>query len=477
MKLQIKQCAIYTRKSTEEGLEQEFNTLDAQRESCLAYIMSQKSEGWCALKEHYDDGGYSGGNIERPALKRLIDDIKAGKINIVVVYKIDRLTRSLADFSKLVEVFDQYGVTFVSVTQSFNTTTSMGRLTLNVLLSFAQFEREVIGERVRDKVSASKKKGMWMGGNIPSGYILENRQIKPDPKDAEKVRYIFNRYLELGSVESLMEDLKNKGVGTKLRTSKRGKGIGGNPYSRGALYHLLRNPVFIGKTKHKDKIYDGLHEPIIAHDIWNQVQTKLAEQSVSSRGLKKTKSEGYLLKGKIFDASGNRYSPCFTNKNGVRYTYYVSQAVVQFKSVPVDNLARLPAYEFEVAVEKAVRKHLPEVEISSESLFSAITSVVVKRGSMEIYISLHSMEADVPDMITAPFMIKRARNGAVVIQSTQQEEKTNDPLNLPPEELERLVQGIVWRDEHFSGLSISQIANREEVSDTFIGKLIHQSFI
>ena len=270
-------CAIYTRKSTEEGLEQDFNSLDAQRESSAAYITSQKPEGWIALPDTYDDGGYSGGTLERPALQRLLKDIERGAVDVVVVYKIDRLSRSLMDFARLVEVFDRKGVTFVSVTQSFNTTTSMGRLTLNVLLSFAQFEREVTGERIRDKFAASKRKGMWMGGNPPLGYDVSNRKLVVNQGEAETVRLIFRRYLDLGCARLLRGDLKDGGVVSKPRLLSTGKTRGSKPIERSALYLILNNRTYVGETTHKGNIYPGEHQAIVPRDLFDRVQRRLAE--------------------------------------------------------------------------------------------------------------------------------------------------------------------------------------------------------
>ena len=264
-------CAIYTRKSTEEGLEQDFNSLDAQREACEAYVTSQKAEGWIALRDRYDDGGYSGGTLERPALQRLLADIEEGRIDVVVVYKIDRLSRSLMDFAKLVEVFDRRSVTFVSVTQSFNTTNSMGRLTLNVLLSFAQFEREVTGERIRDKIAASKRKGIWMGGNPPLGYDVANRKLVVNDAEAETVRHIFRRYLELGSARLLCADLAQNGIVSKRRVFQSGEQRGGNPMTRGALYTLLSNRTYLGETQHKGRSYKGEHAAIVPADLFAAV--------------------------------------------------------------------------------------------------------------------------------------------------------------------------------------------------------------
>jgi DNA invertase Pin-like site-specific DNA recombinase len=255
-------CAIYTRKSTEEGLEQEFNSLDAQREACAAYILSQRHEGWSALPGFYDDGGFSGGNMQRPGLVKLMADVATGKVDVIVVYKVDRLTRSLADFAKIVDVLDAAGASFVSVTQSFNTTTSMGRLTLNVLLSFAQFEREVTGERIRDKIAASKRKGMWMGGPVPLGYDVFDRKLIVNDVEAEQIRHIMERYLALGSVRSLADELATIGYRTKLRPLRNGTSLGGVPFSRGGLFHLLANCVYTGEVRHKGQTYAGAHDPI-----------------------------------------------------------------------------------------------------------------------------------------------------------------------------------------------------------------------
>src|SRR3979490_2098984 len=265
-------CAVYTRKSSEEGLEMEFNSLDAQREACEAYVASQRAEGWMLVRDRYDDGGFSGGTLDRPALKWLLRDIEAGKVDVVVVYKIDRLSRSLMDFSRLVEVFDRHQVTFVSVTQSFNTTTSMGRLTLNVLLSFAQFAREVTGERIRDKIAASKRKGMWMGGLVPLGYEVRDRQLAMVESEAATVRHIFQRYCELGSVRLLKEDLDGDGLRSKLRLASNGSRPGEKSFARGALYTLLRNPIYVGEIRHKGASHPGQHHPIVERSVWDKTQ-------------------------------------------------------------------------------------------------------------------------------------------------------------------------------------------------------------
>ncbi|HPQ51596.1 MAG TPA: recombinase family protein, partial [Alphaproteobacteria bacterium] len=361
MKKPVLKCAIYTRKSSDEGLDQDFNSLDAQRESCEAYIASQKAEGWGLVKKHYNDGGFSGGSLERPALKTLLNDIRSGHIDIVVVYKIDRLTRSLMDFAKLVEIFDGHGVTFVSITQSFNTTTSMGRLTLNVLLSFAQFEREVAGERIRDKIAASKKKGMWMGGRSPLGYDIENRQLIVNEEDAKTARMIFELYLECGCVKRLKQELDRKNIKSRPRVSKRGLNYGGKNFSRGALYNLLKNPVYIGKIKHHDQIHDGMHEAIISDELWCATQDKLQNQAAHPRGTRK-ENQGNLLMGLIYAPDSSLYTPIYTKKKNKKYRYYFNQNLAEDKHHPQRFRARLPAHDLENAVEQVIRRELQSPE-------------------------------------------------------------------------------------------------------------------
>ena len=335
-------CAIYTRKSTEEGLEQEFNSLDAQREACEAYIASQKAEGWLLVPDRYDDGGFSGGTLERPALQRVLADIEASRVDVVVVYKIDRLSRSLMDFAKLVEVFDRKGVTFVSVTQSFNTTTSMGRLTLNVLLSFAQFEREVTGERIRDKFAASKKKGMWMGGTPPLGYDIESRKLVVNSAEAKTVNLIFQRYLDLGCVRALRDDLVKKRILSKLWNSSTGLKHGGTTFDRGALYCLLKNRVYIGQTTHKGAAYPGEHEAIVPHGLFDAVQERLAGSRRRELG-KTSAPQDALLAGLLFDDAGVAMAPTYSVKpGGRRYRYYISQPR-KADSPATATISRVPA--------------------------------------------------------------------------------------------------------------------------------------
>ena len=344
-------CAVYTRKSSEEGLEQEFNSLHAQREACEAYIASQRSEGWVLVRDPYDDGGVSGGTLERPGLKQLLTDIDDGLVDVVVVYKIDRLSRSLMDFSKLVEVFDRNGVTFVSVTQSFNTTTSMGRLTLNILLSFAQFEREVTAERIRDKVRASRMKGIWMGGGVPLGYVVDNRKLVEHPADAAHVRWVFDRFIEIGSGTALARDLAARGV-----TTSRGFRI-----DKKFIYRMLNNRVYIGEAVHKGTSYPGEHKAIIERQIWDKVHSILTE-SPRKRASNSRAQTPALLKGILYGPDGAAFSPSHTRKKARLYRYYVSQTVLKHGagSCPV---GRVPAAEIEVAVIDQLRAVFRQPEI------------------------------------------------------------------------------------------------------------------
>jgi site-specific DNA recombinase len=342
-------CAIYTRKSSEEGLEQEFNSLAAQCEACEAFIRSQRDEGWVLVRTRYDDGGFSGGNLERPALQRLIADIRAGRIDIVVVYKVDRLTRSLADFARLVELLDAEAVSFVSVTQQFNTTSSMGRLTLNVLLSFAQFEREVTGERIRDKIAASKKKGMWMGGNVPLGYDASERTLVINPAEAETVRRIFALYRELGCVRRVKEEADRLGLRTKCRTTANGTERGGKLFSRGHLYALLSNPIYTGQIAHKGELHPGQQPALIDDETWVTVRDQLAANTSDHRRRAKT-AEPSLLAGLLVDARGERLTPSHAVKKGRRYRYYVSAALITDAATDRAQGCRLAAREIEEAV-------------------------------------------------------------------------------------------------------------------------------
>ncbi|MEN9923978.1 MAG: hypothetical protein RL268_104 [Pseudomonadota bacterium] len=351
-------CAVYTRKSSEEGLEQEFNSLDAQREACEAYIASQRAEGWACMRERYDDGGFSGGNLDRPGLKCLLEDVEAGLIDVIVVYKIDRLSRSLMDFSRLVEVLDRHNVTFVSVTQAFNTTTSMGRLTLNVLLSFAQFEREVTGERIRDKIAASRAKGMWMGGFVPLGYDAVNRKLVINDAEAALVRHIFERFVQLGSITTLTREL----------VARRAKSKRGMPIDKGFLYKVLRNRVYIGEAVHKGTSYPGEHEAIIDLELWNKAQA-INKESPRKRANNARAQTPFLLKGLVFNDTGVAMTPTHTRKGDKLYRYYVSMDVIhnragEFGAGP----RRLNAGMVEGVVLKELRRMLRTPPITAQAV-------------------------------------------------------------------------------------------------------------
>ena len=354
-------CALYTRKSTEEGLEQAFNTLDAQREACEAYVKSQAGEGWRAVRSRYDDGGFSGASMERPALKQLLCDIEAGKVDVVVVYKIDRLTRSLPDFARMIEIFDRRRASFVSVTQAFNTTTSMGRLTLNVLLSFAQFEREVTGERIRDKIAASKAKGMWMGGTVPLGYdppVEGTHVLRINRAEAEIVRTIFRAYVDLGSVHALQRWLEDRGIRSKRRTTRAGRLSGGGPFSRGALFQLLRNRLYLGMIVHKGRVHPGRHQAIIDADLFEAVQARL-DANTRRRASKREQKADAPLAGRLFDADGQPMSPTFSyGRGGKLYRYYVSAPLQQgARRDPSDTaIRRISAASLEANLAAVLRR-------------------------------------------------------------------------------------------------------------------------
>jgi DNA invertase Pin-like site-specific DNA recombinase len=392
-------CAIYTRKSSDEGLEQEFNSLHAQREACEAFILSQRHEGWHVLSAHYDDGGYSGGTMERPALQRLLSDIGAGKVDVVVVYKIDRLTRSLFDFAKIVETFDAKGVSFVSVTQQFNTTTSMGRLTLNVLLSFAQFEREIIAERVRDKIAASKQKGMWMGGAVPLGYDAVNRKLRINEAESKTVQLLFDLYLKLGSVRKLQEECQRRWLRTKPHTMLDGRRSGGTAFSRGHLYRILSNPIYIGRISHKGRSYEGEHAAIIDAETWDKVQAQLAMIAGRKRGRASSKHPS-LLAGLLFTAEGVPFTPSHAVNHGRRYRYYIERSLMTAETKNGESNApqlnssggvqtrgwRLPAHQIEQLVLKQLAAFLRDRAAILDSLrlkrkSPTLVSAVLARAS------------------------------------------------------------------------------------------------
>ena len=399
-------CAIYTRKSTEEGLDQAFNSLHAQREACEAYVLSQAAEGWRALPTIYDDGGFSGGNMDRPALMQLLADVDAGRIDIVVVYKVDRLTRSLADFAKIVERLDAAGASFVSVTQAFNTTTSMGRLTLNVLLSFAQFEREVTGERIRDKIAASKAKGMWMGGNLPLGYDPPadpaTRALVVNPPEAETVRYIFATYLELGSVHALAARLEAEGIRSKRRVSRAGREIGGVKLARGALFHLLQNRVYLGEITHQERSYPGAHSPIVEEAQFIAVQERLGQNRKAHKE-RPLRSATMALKGLLFDVDGMPMSPAFTHgRNGRVYRYYVSSPLLTGRSVrPCPRgIRRVSAVEIEEIVRRELQRLLETADDQClEGLLQAVARIEIEAEELRIF----ARTSDLPRAVRKAF--------------------------------------------------------------------------
>jgi site-specific DNA recombinase len=423
-------CAIYTRKSSEQGLEQDFNSLDAQREAAEAYIKSQAHEGWRLVKTHYDDGGLSGGTLERRALQSLLEDIRTRKVDVVVVYKVDRLTRSLADFAKLVELFEAHGVSFVAVTQQFNTTTSMGRLTLNVLLSFAQFERELASERIRDKFAASRRKGMWMGGTVPLGYDVKDRKLVISPDEADRVRLIFRRYLAVGCVSELLDDLEQRGIRSKQRILTLGQVLGGCSFRRGALYHILQNHVYRGEVVHQGISYPGEQERIVDEELWSAVQAKLAQNHGARR--RSRIETGALLGGLIFDDRGTLMSPTYSIRRGNRYRYYISRALVRGRKEEVGSHGRVGANDVEPLVVQLLSRHLsrPELmeDIASGSWSTATRTLVreiVERvivGRTEVQIirkvdasAVSNEDVDAPQIYTAPFPAPRSRERKEII--------------------------------------------------------------
>lgn len=416
-----RQCAIYTRTSTEEGLSQDFNSLHAQAEACAAFIKSQASEGWIAARRVYEDGGYSGGSMERPALQELLEDISAGRVDVVVVYKVDRLTRSLADFAKIVEIMDREGASFVSVTQSFNTTTSMGRLTLNVLLSFAQFEREVTGERIRDKFAASKAKGIFMGGTPPLGYDVGERALVVNAAEAETVRFIFRRFLEIGSVSPLAIDLRNRGIKSKLHTSRKGNTRGGGFIHPGALAQILDNPVYRGIIRHKGVLHTGLHERIIDEELWAAVQ-KLRSKTLG-RGRTAGLRSGARLIGKVFDSLGNPMSPNSTTKRKVRYRYYMTRE--HGLEGPKGAIHRVPMTALEEAVISEVAPQLapgwkPSVADRAQRAIDAVLRVRIFPTELNIDVAAEALGADSevePTTLKCGVSFERPRNSTTLIRS------------------------------------------------------------
>ena len=516
-----RRCAIYTRKSSEEGLEQDFNSLDAQREACEAFVRSQKGEGWQLVRTLYDDGGFSGGSIQRPALSALLADIRSGHIDVIVVCKVDRLSRSLADFVRLVELFDQHDVSFVSVTQQFNTSTSMGRLTLNVLLSFAQFEREVTGERIRDKIAASKRKGLWMGGRVPLGYRVEDKRLIIDEAEATTVRDIFCRYLELASVRKLKAALeKSELYEAPIGAQSRSRG----PQTRGALYHLLSNPIYIGQVRHKGQVFDGQHAPILDQALWDKVQAQL-ESNRQQRVRQSNARHPSLLAGLIFDDQGHAMSPSHANKGTRRYRYYTSQALLLYRDREAGNVVRVPAEDVETVVVNELKRRIGTPlrlleTLDTDGWPAQKVDQVIKRGQMlasewdeqpasdrigylkdlirRVMVSRTSIEIvfwasrwasvllpNAPDAnsalsdVTENLPAKLRRSG----RETRLVIENDDP---PPasaasqEALRSAVEkAMSWNDQLIKGevASARAIAEREGVSERYIGRILHLAWL
>ncbi|TAH37513.1 MAG: recombinase family protein [Alphaproteobacteria bacterium] len=495
-------CAIYTRKSSEEGLEQEFNSLHAQREACEAYIKSQKHEGWKVLPDQYDDGGFSGGNIERPGLKQLLADIAAKRVDVVVVYKVDRLTRSLHDFAKIIDVFDKAGASFVSVTQQFNTTTSMGRLTLNVLLSFAQFEREVTGERIRDKIAASKAKGMWMGGMPPLGYKAVNKKLEPEPEEVRVIQFIFERYAQSRSIDVVRQELNESGF--KTRKQRTGK------WWHGPINSILRNKLYIGMIVHKDKEYPGEHKAIISNELWNKVHKVIEGNKVIQ--INERINSPSLLARIILDKNGHPLTPATSQKGaGLRYRYYIT-GLAYIDKKKGQKAIRVPAAEAEELVWREIGRLLDDTERLKELLgvkkivSGAIESLVrqysgvpagqryefIRQVISKIYVSKEDVRFEVnnqglskllnvaiePNSPPASFAIKyrltRRRNNIRIISE-------NDNYRLDPTDAEimkrTIVKAFAWQQMMFEeGKSVDEIGKEFGVSGRYVGKMIEMSF-
>ncbi|MEH6835446.1 recombinase family protein [Falsihalocynthiibacter arcticus] len=511
-------CAIYTRKSSEEGLDQDFNSLDAQHEACASYVASQKHEGWKLLPSRYDDGGKSGGTLERPALQRLLEDIDAGKIDMVVIYKIDRLTRSLGDFARLVDRFEDVDCSFVSVTQAFNTSSSMGRLTLNVLLSFAQFEREVTAERIRDKIAASKKKGLWMGGVAPLGYQAHpdstRRELVTNAAGAQTVQRIFALYEEFGCLNAVMRQAKLEGLLSKRHVFATGRKQGGKPLSRGQIYHILRNPTYLGRIRHKDKSYPGKHAAIIEQSLWDRIQTRLEAAAMRKRGVTKLEqrnskhsSQAPLL-GKFHDDTGDILTPTHTQKGDKRYRYYASNRLISGN--PDSAAWRLPAKSFENAVTKAVAAHLKynaklhtilELQdaiqaratsnaaiqladrinaLGASEVALLITTGKLQGGRLQMELTPSALAQDLnvkadqlcPDIlhIETPFKCRR-RGAEMKIIAAEHSEAPDQAL------IRALKNAHSWVEQMKSGSSVKQVSITTSLSDSYIMRIIPMAFL
>jgi site-specific DNA recombinase len=492
-------CAIYTRVSTDQGLDQEFNSLDAQYEASSAYIKSQAHAGWTLIRSRYDDGGFSGGSTDRPDLQRLLEDIRARKIDVIVVYKVDRLTRSLADFAKLVELFDGHGVSFVSVTQQFNTTTSMGRLTLNVLLSFAQFEREVTSERIRDKIAASKRKGIWVGGPLPLGYEMKADRVVVVEEEAERVRLIYRRYLEVSGVNELVRDLKQRHICTKTKLLATGATRGGIPFERGTLFYLLRNRFYIGEVCYKGSILPGEQPPIMERALFDAVQQKLTDQWTARTRIRN--ASGHLLTGLLFDDAGHRMVPTHATKAGIRYRYYVSQPCLygEARTADVGSVPRVPAAEIEDIVLKSLNAHLIAQggrPVSATNDRGAIAELITRIDVQKDQLTVRLRSREIPGTIKPTDDRESTDNRILFIIPWQKPPfKRFRQILLPhgvsrsevrperPERRHRLVRAIAkgrrWLDEFISGsvTEAEQIALREQCSVRHVNMTISLAFL
>jgi site-specific DNA recombinase len=499
-------CAVYTRVSTDSGLDQEFNSLDAQYDASQAYIRSQAHAGWALVKSRYDDGGFSGGSTARPALQRLLDDIRAHRVNVIVVYKVDRLTRSLADFAKLVELFDANGVSFVSVTQQFNTTTSMGRLTLNVLLSFAQFEREVTSERIRDKIGASKRKGLWVGGVVALGYHAKDRKITVVDDEARVVRHIFQRYLELGSLNALLADLRSSGIKTKIRPLSSRRTVGGIPFTRGSLVYLLRNRFYIGEVGYKGEIFKGEQPTILDSALFEAVQSKLEAQR-TNHTIARHSSEAMLM-GLIFDSRDNRMTPTYAIKKGVRYRYYVSSNLNQGDKAGAAPLNRVPAIEIETLVLAAIKDklgseqqagiaHSESPRSDGELIRMQVTRIVVRTD--EVVVTLRDRQLDAQKAagqlkrsspnrtasktieIKIPWRKRPSKLPREIIRPVDSDNSDRRPIRSETRAtlVKAIANGRRWLEELVTGLVISadQIALREQCSVRQVNRVITLAFL
>ncbi len=467
----VRRCAIYTRKSTEHGLELEFNSLHAQREACEAYIKSQASQGWRALPQHYDDPAYSGGNLERPALKMLLADIEAGRIDVVVVYKIDRLTRSLADFAKLVEAFDARSISFVAVTQQFNTTSSMGRLTLNVLLSFAQFERELSSERVRDKIAASRRKGKWTGGTVPLGYEAKDKKLIIDKAEAETVRTIFRLYLELRSFSKLVAELDRRRIVTKRRDTKVAKYNGAIPFTYGPLAYLLKNRVYIGEVHHGGKWFKGEQKAILDRDMFERVQALLKNNANGSKV--KHFDSGALLQGKLYDDRGNLMGPSFSSKNGVRYRFYVSSALLRGRKAGAGSVGRVSAAQIEDAVLSALasRQQMRGVDDAPVDI-KQVQRIVIVRDRIIISLS-GSAEDDAKREIKIPWSHQPGNHVSVIDRDNAPGEGRNEGL------LQAIVRAHTWLRQLADGthVSVEELAEANSIHPKVVRQALRLAYL